>query len=141
MKMSKRHVSGFTMIEIMVVIAILGILAALVVPQIAGKDDKARVERAKSDIKAISSALEMYKLDNYSYPTTDQGLDALVNAPGDAPNWAEPGYLRSTPKDPWGQEYIYISPGQSGPYDLVSMGSDRQDGGEGYAADISLSDL
>ena len=139
MKKCQTYSRGFTMIEIMVVVAILGILAALVVPQIAGKDDKARVERARSDIKTIASALEMYKLDNYSYPSTDQGLDALVNQPSDAPNWS--GYLRSLPADPWGEEYIYISPGQAGDYDLISMGSDRQDGGEGYAADISLDEL
>ncbi len=132
---------GFTLIEVMVVIAILGILAALVVPQIVGKDDKARVERVKSDLKAIASSLEMYKLDNHSYPTTEQGLEALVSQPAGAEHWAEGGYLRKVPKDPWGQEYIYISPGESGPYDLLSFGADKAEGGESYAADISLSEL
>ena len=128
---------GFTLIEVMVVIAILGILAALVIPQLVGKDDKARVEAAKSDLKAISSAVEMYKLDNHAYPSTEQGLEALVKA-------KEAGsdtYLRKVPKDPWGHEYIYIVPGESGPYDLLSSGSDGQEGGEGYAKDINLSDL
>lgn len=131
---------GFTLIEVMVVVAILGILAALVVPQLVGKDDKARVERVKSDLKAISSALEMYKLDHHSYPTTDQGLEALTQAGGEG-NDSGDVYLRKVPKDPWGEEYIYSAPGESGPYDLLSLGSDKAEGGEGYAKDINLSDL
>lgn len=127
---------GFTLIEVMVVIAILGILAALVVPQLVGKDDKARVEAVKSDLKAISGALEIYKLDNHTYPTTEQGLEALVKA-------GESGetYLRKLPKDPWGHEYIYSAPGASAPYDLLSYGLDGKEGGEGYAKDINLADL
>lgn len=133
--------AGFTMIEIMVVVAILGILAALIVPNVTGRDDKARVQVAKSDIKSISSAVELYKLDNFKYPSTDQGLEALVTQPSDAPNWAEGGYLKKLPQDPWQREYIYLSPGQSGPYDLISLGADGQDGGEGVNADITLGDI
>ncbi len=134
MKRNKSH--GFTLIEVMVVIAILGILAALVVPQLAGKDDKARVEAVKSDLKAISSSLEMYKLDHHSYPTTEQGLEALAKASDSGET-----YLRKVPKDPWSHEYLYIAPGASGPYDLLSYGSDGAEGGEGYAKDINLADL
>ncbi len=141
MSRTVRSQAGFTMIEIMVVIAILGILAAMIVPQVTGRDDKARVQVAKSDIKAIASALELYKMDNFSYPTTDQGLEALVNQPSGADNWAEGGYLGKVPEDPWQTAYQYISPGVDGPFDLISLGADRQEGGEGYASDISLSEI
>lgn len=133
--------SGFTMIEIMVVVAILGILAAMIVPNIIGKDDKARVTTAKSDIKAISSALDMYKLDNYKYPTTEQGLEALVNKPENAKNWPEGGYLKKIPTDPWENPFVYVSPAEGAPYEITSYGSDGQEGGEGYAADISSKNL
>ncbi|HET8708081.1 MAG TPA: type II secretion system major pseudopilin GspG [Pseudomonadales bacterium] len=133
--------TGFTMIEIMVVVAILGILAAMVVPSIIGKDDQARVARAKSDIKAISSALDMYKLDNYKYPTTEQGLEALVNKPENAKNWPEGGYLKKVPTDPWENPFVYVSPAEGAPYEIISYGSDGQEGGEGYAADISSKNL
>ena len=136
-----RSQTGFTMIEIMVVVAILGILAAMIVPQVTGRDDKARVQVAKSDIKSIASALELYKMDNFSYPSTDQGLEALVNQPSGADNWAEGGYLSKVPKDPWKRDYLYISPGVNGPFDLSSWGADGQEGGEGYASDINLSDI
>lgn len=137
----KKAQSGFTMIEIMVVVAILGILAAMVVPSIIGKDDQARVARTKSDIKAISSALDMYKLDNYKYPTTEQGLEALVNKPENAKNWPEGGYLKKVPNDPWDAPFVYVSPAEGAPYEISSYGSDGQEGGEGYAADISSKNL
>ena len=118
---------GFTLIEIMVVVVILGILAALVVPQVMNRPDQAKVTVAKGDIKAIGAALDMYKLDNYSYPSTQQGLDALVEKPGGNPqpkNWNRDGYLKRVPKDPWGNEYQYLSPGTEGQYDLYSYGAD-----------------
>lgn len=133
--------SGFTMIEVMVVVAILGILAAMIVPAIVGRDDDARVNVAKSDLRAVASALELFKLDNFNYPTTEQGLEALVKDPGDAPNWSKNGYLKKFPKDPWGRDYVYISPGTAGPFDLVSLGADGVEGGEGPSKDISLADI
>ena len=132
---------GFTMIEIMVVVAIMGILAALIIPNVVGQDDKARVTAVKSDMRALASSLDLYKLDNFSYPTTEQGLEALVNKPEGARNWPPGGYLKSIPKDPWHRDYIYVSPGNSGPYDLISLGADGVEGGEGYAADMNVNDL
>lgn len=133
---------GFSLIEIMIVVAIIGVLAGLVASVVGGRDDEARVQAARADIKTISQALELYKLDNYRYPSTDQGLEALVKNPGDTPNWNPQGYIRSMPKDPWEREYIYDSPGTSGqPYELLSYGADGVEGGEGYAQDISTADL
>lgn len=135
---------GFTLIEIMVVVVILGILAALVVPQVMNRPDQAKVTVAKGDIKAIGAALDMYKLDNYSYPSTQQGLDALVKKPGGNPqpkNWNRDGYLKRVPKDPWGNEYQYLSPGTQGPYDLYSYGADGKQGGSDLNADIGNWDL
>ena len=132
---------GFTMIELMVVIVILGILAAAVVPQLVGRDDKARVTVATSDVRNISNALSMYKLDNTNFPSTEDGIEALVNEPENARNWAPGGYLPKLPKDPWGNEYIYISPGINGPYDLYSYGADGVEGGNDYDEDISLENI
>lgn len=135
---------GFTLIEIMVVVVILGILAALVVPQVMNRPDQAKVTVAKGDIKAISAALDMYKLDNYSYPSTQQGLDALVEKPGGNPqpkNWNRDGYLKRVPKDPWGNEYQYLSPGTHGQFDLYSYGADGKQGGSELNADIGSWDL
>lgn len=135
---------GFTLIEIMVVVVILGILAALVVPQVMNRPDQAKVTVAKGDIKAIGAALDMYKLDNYSYPSTQQGLDALVKKPGGNPqpkNWNRDGYLKRVPKDPWGNEYQYLSPGTQGAYDLYSYGADGKQGGSDLNADIGNWDL
>lgn len=135
---------GFTLIEIMVVVVILGILAALVVPQVMNRPDQAKVTVAKGDIKAIGAALDMYKLDNYSYPSTQQGLDALVEKPGGNPqpkNWNRDGYLKRVPKDPWGNEYQYLSPGTEGQYDLYSYGADGKQGGSDLNADIGNWDL
>lgn len=133
-----RH-AGFTLIEIMVVVAIIAILGAAVVPKIMNNPDKARVVRAKTDIGSIAQALEMYKLDNYAYPSTDQGLSALVEKPAGDPepaNWSD-AYLRSMPVDPWGRDYIYVSPGESGDFDLISLASDGVEGGEGAGTDIT----
>lgn len=139
-----KKMSGFTLIEIMVVVVILGILGAMIIPNIMGRTDEARVTAAQSDLRSIANALELYRLDNYNYPSTDQGLEALVSKPSgfpEAPNWSAEGYLKSIPLDPWNQEYLYISPGAEGGFDLYSLGSDAKEGGEGTAADLSYSDL
>jgi len=135
---------GFTLIEIMVVVVILAVLGALVVPKILENVDKARVTRAQSDIRAIQTALDLYRLDNFKYPTTEQGLQALVTQPSDPgiTNWRSGGYLPSLPKDPWNNPYVYVSPGANGrDYDITSYGRDGKPGGEGYDADISTSTL
>lgn len=131
--------SGFTLIEVMVVVVILSILAAVVVPKIMDNPDKARATKASQDIRAIESALNLYRLDNFQYPTTDQGLQALVEKPGGSPepqNWKAGGYLDRMPLDPWGNEYQYLSPGQNGEIDIYSLGADASPGGEGSAEDI-----
>jgi len=131
--------TGFTLIEIMVVVVILGILAAIVAPKFLGEADKARLTRIKADFAQIDSTLSRYKLDNYFYPTTEQGLEALVHKPDGEPeprNYPEGGYLPRLPKDPWGNPYYYVFPGENGPYDLYSLGADGQDGGDGPSADI-----
>jgi general secretion pathway protein G len=130
--------AGFTLIEIMVVVVILGILAAIVVPNIISKPDDARVVKARTDIQALESALNMYKLDNFYYPSTQQGLEALVAKPGGEPaarNWRQP-YVQKLPKDPWGNPYQYLQPGQHGEFDLFSFGKDGKAGGEGHEAEI-----
>lgn len=132
---------GFTFIEIIVAVAILAILAAIVVPRVIGRVDDAAVAKAKTDVAALTTAVNVYKLDNFSYPSTDQGLQALVQRPGgqpEAPNWRAGGYLaqNGVPKDPWGREYQYLSPGQHGEFDVYSLGRDGQPGGEGPDADI-----
>lgn len=141
--MHKRE-RGFTLIEIMVVVVILAVLGALVVPKILENVDKARVTRAASDIRAIQTALDLYRLDNFKYPTTEQGLQALVTQPNDPSitNYRSGGYLPSLPKDPWNNVYQYASPGANGrDYDIISYGRDGKPGGEGYDADISTSTL
>ncbi len=134
-----KRAEGFTLIEVMVVVVILGILASVVVPRIMDNPDKARVVKAKQDIRAIESALNLYKLDNFSYPSTDQGLEALVTQPSGTPeakNWKEGGYLGSLSKDPWGNDYLYLSPGMKGEIDIFSYGVDGRSGGDGIATDI-----
>ncbi len=131
--------SGFTLIEILVVIVILGILAALVVPRVMDRPDEARIIAAKNDIRAIISALKLYRLDNGSYPSTDQGLLALVQMPetGNIPRrWKSGGYLDNLPKDPWQSDYQYLNPGIQGDIDVFSLGADNQPGGEAINADI-----
>ena len=135
---------GFTLIEIMVVVVILAVLGALVVPNIIDKVDQARVTRAKADIRAIETALDLYRLDNFKYPTTEQGLQALVKQPADPTltNYRTGGYLPSLPKDPWNRTYQYVSPATGGgDYEITSLGRDGQPGGDGYDADISSANL
>lgn len=135
----KHKVVGFTLIEVMVVVVILGILAALVVPKIMGKPDEARIVKVKQDIQALESALKLYRLDNYVYPSTDQGLEALVTKPTGVPEprqWKSGGYVDRLPQDPWGFAYNYMSPGSHGEIDIWSLGADGQLGGEGVMADI-----
>lgn len=132
---------GFTLLEIMVVVVIISILIGLIAPNIIGRVDQARVTGAKTDIATLSQALDLYKLDNHFYPTTDQGLQALLTKPTTPPvpqNWRPGGYLKKhkIPVDPWGNAYRYISPGTTGPYDLYSLGADGKEGGEGMDADI-----
>ena len=137
--MAKRRQAGFTLIEIMVVVVILGILAAMVAPKILSRPDQAKVTVARSDIETIAQALELYRLDNGMYPSLDQGLDALAKKPTSAPeprNWNPEGYLKKTPIDPWGNAYMYLQPGNKGKYDLYSLGADGREGGEGLDADI-----
>ncbi|HXE97200.1 MAG TPA: type II secretion system major pseudopilin GspG [Dongiaceae bacterium] len=133
---------GFTLIEIMVVIVILALLAALVGPKLMGRTDDAKITDARVQIKNIETALKLYKLDTGNYPTTEQGLAALVSIPtvGVIPkNFKEGGYLESKkiPKDPWGNDYLYVSPGEHGDYDLYSYGADGVKGGEGKNTDIT----
>ncbi len=140
---SNKHL-GFTLIEIMIVVVILGVLAALVVPNMMGKAGDARQVAAASDLRAIANALDMYRLENFTYPSTDQGLKALVEKPSGyppAPHWNPNGYLRKLPKDPWGNDYLYISPGTENDFDLLTLGGDGRSGGSGEAKDVSLSDL
>jgi general secretion pathway protein G len=140
MKQTARH-SGFTLIEIMVVMVILGLLVAIVAPNLMGRSDQARVTVAKTQMKQVSNALDLYKLDNNRYPTTEQGLRALVEKPTGSPeprNWNPDGYMPSVPKDPWDNPYDYSSPGITGPYDLISYGADGREGGENDDADLNV---
>jgi len=135
---------GFTLVEVLVVIVILGILAALVVPRIIERPDEARVVAAKADIATVMQALKLYRLDNQRYPTTEQGLVALVTRPQVAPvptNWKPNGYLERLPKDPWGNTYQYLNPGLRGEIDVFSYGADGQPGGTGIDTDIGSWDL
>jgi len=136
----KKRASGFTLIEVMVVIVILGILAAVVVPRVMDRPDAARITKAKQDIRALESSLELYRLDNFNYPSTDQGLESLVTQPSGSPepkNWKEGGYMKRLPKDPWGNEYQYLNPGVNSAIDIFTFGADGEEGGEdGANADI-----
>jgi general secretion pathway protein G len=144
LKLSKRHSEnrsqlGFTLIEVMVVIAIIGIMATLIVPQIMSKPDEARVIAAKQDINSVVQALKLYRLDIGRYPTTEQGLSALVAKPTSEPipqNWKPNGYVDRLPKDPWGFAYQYSNPGPRGDIDVFSLGADNKPGGTGFDADL-----
>jgi general secretion pathway protein G len=140
----RQRQSGFTLVEIMVVVVILAVLGALVVPKLIENVDRARVARAQSDIRAVQTALDLYRLDNFKYPTTEQGLQALVKQPNDPSitNYRAEGYLPAIPKDPWNNPYQYASPGADGkPYEVLTFGRDGKPGGDGYDADISSTTL
>lgn len=133
--------AGVTLIEMMVVLVIIAVIAAMVVPNVIGRPDEARVTVARTDLRSIAGALEIYRLDNRTYPSTTQGLAALVTRPSVPPeplNWATGGYLSAMPQDPWGTEYVYRSPGEDGRFDLITLGADGQPGGDGVDADISF---
>jgi general secretion pathway protein G len=137
-----RFPRGFTLVEIMVVVVILGILAVLIVPRVVGRTDEARAVAAKQDIAAVMQALKLYRLDNGRYPSTEQGLAALVTKPQSQPaasNWQK--YLDRVPKDPWGNFYLYLNPGVRGEIDVFSLGADAQPGGSGADTDIGSWDL
>ncbi|MEJ5207173.1 type II secretion system major pseudopilin GspG [Denitratimonas sp. CY0512] len=136
----RRHARGFTLIEILVVVVIIGILAGAVMTNLWGETDRAMQARAKADIDTLKTSLNLYRLDNFVYPSTNQGLEALINRPGGSPearNWRSGGYIDRIPKDPWGRDYVYLSPGQRGDFDLYSYGADGQPGGEGGNADVT----
>lgn len=136
---NRRRERGFTLVEIMVVVVIIGILGALIVPKLLGRTGEARVTAAKADIASLTNALKLYKLDNLRYPSTEQGLTALVTKPTTGPaanGWKAGGYLEKLPKDPWGNPYQYLSPGTHGEVDILSFGADGQPGGTGEDADI-----
>jgi general secretion pathway protein G len=142
MKKIKRNEKGFTLIELMVVIVILGILAGLIVPRIMGRPDEARRAKARIQLESLETALKLYKLDNGNYPSTEQGLNALVEAPTvgtPLKNWRQGGYLEKgkVPKDPWDNDFVYISPGAHGDYDLICRGADGEPDGEGKNKDIN----
>ncbi|MCB4457274.1 type II secretion system major pseudopilin GspG [Leisingera sp. McT4-56] len=131
--------AGFSLLELMVVVVILSVLALVIVPRVIDRPDQARAVRAQSDIAAISSAVKLYRLDNYRYPTTEQGLAALVSRPASDPvpaNWASNGYMDRLPVDPWGQPYQYLSPGVHGEFDIFTYGANGAAGGTGADADI-----
>ena len=137
--MRKACVNGFTLIEIMVVVVIMAILAALIVPRVMSRPDEARVIAAQQDIRTLMQSLKLYRLDNLRYPTTEQGLSALVKPPDTPPlaqNWKAGGYLERLPRDPWGNAYQYLNPGVRGEIDVFSFGADGVAGGEGFNADV-----
>lgn len=133
-----KHLKGFSLIEILVVLVIMGLLVSIIAPNVLGRADEARVQKVFADFSAIETALRLYRLDNYAFPSSEQGLGALIDRPTLAPvpaNWRSGGYLESLPIDPWGNPYLYLSPGQQGDYDIFSYGADGVRGGEGQNAD------
>ena len=142
--MSQRNARGFTLIEIMVVVVIMGILASLVVPKLISRTGESRIAAARVDISTVIQSLKLYKLDNQRYPTTEQGLQALIAKPTSGPaanGWKSGGYLDKLPRDPWGSPYQYLSPGIKGEIDVFSLGADGQPGGAGDDADIGSWDI
>ena len=138
-QLKNKKQSGFTLIEVIVVVVILGILASVVVPKVVNRTGQAQIVKAKQDIRAMESALQLYRVDNFDYPTTDQGLLALSQRPTSSPepqNWQTGGYIKSVPKDPWGNDYQYLNPGENSEVDIFSLGKDGRPGGEGENADI-----
>ena len=138
-QLTSRRQQGFSLLEIMVVVVIIGILVATIAPNLLGETERALLTRVKVDITALEEALERYKMDNFNYPTTDQGLEALVSKPAIPPepkNYKPGGYIRRLQQDPWGNDYLYVSPGQNGPYDIFTLGADNKVGGEGENRDI-----
>jgi general secretion pathway protein G len=138
-RMQRDRQRGFTLVEIMVVVVIIGILGMLVVPKLLGRTGEARVTAARTDIATLMQALKLYKLDNQRYPTTEQGLQALVQKPTTGPaanGWKEGGYVEKLPKDPWNNNYQYLQPGLHGEIDVFSLGADGQPGGAGEDADV-----
>jgi general secretion pathway protein G len=140
-----QRMKGFTLIEIIVVVVIIGLLAAVIAPNIFGQVEEARIKKSLSDLRALESALNLYRLDNFNYPTTDQGLQALVTKPSGSPeakNWRKGGYIPRMPLDPWGTEYQFANPGSSGAeFDLFTFGADGKLGGEENNKDLSTADL
>jgi len=137
--MKQRSNAGFSLVEILVVLVIMGLLISVVAPTVLNRADEARVQKAQADFKAIETALKIYRLDNYIYPVTEQGLEALVEASTISPeprNFKEGGYLSELPVDPWGRPYLYLSPGEHGEIDIYSLGADGLSGGEDQSADI-----
>jgi len=134
---------GFTLIEIMVVVIIIGILAAIVAPNVIGRVDDAQITKAKAEIANIENAMKFYRLDNFAYPSSEQGVEALVTKPADpnVKNWKSGGYLESIPTDPWGNPYLYLNPGNQREIDIYTLGRDGRPGGEGIDADIGNWDL
>jgi general secretion pathway protein G len=137
-RVKRSRQQGFTLIEIMVVVVIIGLMAAVITPMVMGNLDKAQASKAEQDIRALENILDLYKLDNNTYPTTEQGLQALVTKPADPnlTNYNPQGYTKRVPRDPWGEAYKYEFPGTHGQYDVYSLGADKQPGGEGTNADI-----
>ncbi|HBM83402.1 MAG TPA: type II secretion system protein GspG [Halieaceae bacterium] len=136
---ARRAHSGFSLVEILVVLVIMGLLISVVAPTVLNRADEARIQKVHADFKAIETALKIYRLDNYVYPTTEQGLDALVEASNLDPqprNFKDGGYLPEVPLDPWGRPYLFLSPGENGEVDIYSLGADGLSGGEGQNADI-----